>query len=367
MNFIRNIIGNSTEIALVVKANAYGHGIPQILSMAQKCGIKHYAVASGFEASEVLKYKSADSTILVMGILYSEDIEWVLENNIEFYVFDQGFLNLVVEKAKKTGMQARIHIEVETGGNRTGLDLAELPGVIHTLKKEKNHLKLVGVCSHLAGAETLATRFRISKQIDEFEKVRKKLQKSKLEPEMYHLASSAAAIAMPEVAYDLVRVGTAAYGIWPSPDIYNIHLTRSRKINGKPLTRVFTWKTDLVHTKNVKKDEFIGYGTSYQAFRDMQVGVIPIGYANGYPREMSNRGHVLIRGRKAPVLGSVNMNMFMVDITNIDNITVGDEVVLIGRQKNNTIGLRSFSEFSSALNNEFVSRLPAAIPRSVVR
>lgn len=122
-----------------------------------------------------------------------------------------------------------------------------------------------------------------------------------------------------------------------------------------------------MHVKQVARDDFVGYGTSFQAPRDMTVAVLPIGYSSGYPRDLSNRGQVLIHGKKAPVVGLVNMNVFMVDVTHIAGVQVGDMAVLVGRQRNNAITLRSFSEFANALNNEFASRLPTAIPRTVVK
>jgi len=122
-----------------------------------------------------------------------------------------------------------------------------------------------------------------------------------------------------------------------------------------------------MHIKKVKKDEFVGYGTSYQATQDMKIAVLPLGYSNGYPRTLSNKGEVIIRGKKAPVVGLINMNVFMVDVTHIKDAKVGDEVVLIGRQKKQVISIRSFSEFTNAINNELVSRLPDAIPRINVK
>ncbi len=367
LRFLRGIIGSKSEIAMVVKANAYGHGISEVVPLAEKAGIGRFAVASSHEADEVAAVCRDSTTVIIMGILYDQDLEWAIENGIEFYAFDLDRLRKASEVAKSVGSPAGIHVEVETGGNRTGLDLAELPEALGILRRNSKHLRFAGLCSHLAGAETLATHFRINKQIAKFDAARKRVLKGRTRPERYHLASSAASIAMPEVALDMVRIGTAAYGLWPSPDIQNLHLTRTRGKNSNPLNRVLTWKTDVMHVKTVRAGEFVGYGTAFEAPRDMRVAVMPLGYANGYPREMSNRGHVLIRGRKAPVLGSVNMNMFSVDVTHIPGAQVGDEVVLIGRQKSNVISLRSFSEFSSALNNEFVSRLPAAIPRKIVR
>jgi len=155
--------------------------------------------------------------------------------------------------------------------------------------------------------------------------------------------------------------------MWPSPDIYNLHLQQTGKVKDSPLKRVLTWKTDIMHIKEIKKDEFIGYGTSFQAPKDMKVALLPIGYSNGYPRTLSNKGEVLVRGKKAPVVGLINMNVFMVDVSHIRDAQTGDEVILIGRQKGHTISIRSFSEFTNAINNELVSRLPAAIPRKAVK
>jgi alanine racemase len=119
--------------------------------------------------------------------------------------------------------------------------------------------------------------------------------------------------------------------------------------------------------KFVPKGEFVGYGTAFQAIRDMNIAVIPLGYSNGYPRGLSNNGHVLIRGRKAPITGLINMNLFMVDVSHIKDIAFDDEVVLIGKQKNNTINVSSFTNFTNLLNNEMLSRLPTAIPRVIVK
>jgi alanine racemase len=132
------------------------------------------------------------------------------------------------------------------------------------------------------------------------------------------------------------------------------------------MKRVFSWKTDVMDIRVVDQGEFIGYGTAFQATHEMKIAVLPLGYSNGYPRALSNRGQVLIHGKKAPIVGLINMNLFMVDTTHIPDVQVGDEVVLIGRQKNNVINVSSFTNVTQLLNNEMMSRLPAAIPRTVV-
>ncbi|MEX0686893.1 MAG: alanine racemase [Balneolales bacterium] len=365
--FIRSKTGPEPIISAVVKANAFGHGIAEFVPMAEKCGIDHFAVASSFEAYEVLIARTDNSRIMIMGILYSQDLPWVIDNVVEFFVYDIDRLVKACEVSRKIGKKAIIHLELETGGNRTGLPEEDLAKAVRYMRKNQDCLIFEGVCTHFAGIESLANQFRVVKQLQQFNRMCKAINKHGFSPRLRHTASSAAALAFPETVMDMVRVGTAQYGLWPSPDIYNLHLMQTNKLKDSSLKRVLTWKTDIMHIKQLKKDEFVGYGTSYQAPRNMQIAVLPIGYSNGYPRSLSNQGHVLIHGKKAPVVGLINMNVFMVDVSHIPNVAVGDEVVLIGNQKKNSISIKSFSEFTNVINNELVSRLPTAIPRKEVR
>lgn len=367
INFIRKKIGQDAIFSSVVKADAFGHGINTFVPMAEKAGVRHFSVASSYEAWEVSQARTKESSIMIMGILYDDDLEWVIGNEIEFFVFDIPRLKKAKQVAEQLGKKAIIHLEVETGGNRTGLDEKDLIRAVEYLNKHGDYLQFEGFCTHFAGIESLSNQFRVQKQKQKFEKLYQQTRQNGGSPKLRHTASSAAALAFRETVMDLVRIGTAHYGMWPSPDIYNLHLQQTGKKRDAPLKRVLTWKTDVMQIKSLQKDEFVGYGTSYQAPRDMKIAVLPLGYSNGYPRTLSNRGEVLIRGKKAPVVGLINMNVFMVDVSNIQNVEVGDEVVLIGRQNNHVIGIRSFSEFTNAINNELVSRLPAAIPRMAVK
>ncbi|WP_258104779.1 alanine racemase [Marinoscillum sp. MHG1-6] len=367
INFIRKKVGQGVRISSVVKANAYGHGIDQFVKMAEKAGVDHFATASAFEAEEVLQVKSPDSDVMIMGILYDEDIEWAIEHGIEFYVFNYDRLPLVLEKAKRLEKQAKVHIEVETGANRTGLPAKEFSKTLSFLKKNSGSVKFIGLCTHFGGAESFANLFKIESQHNRYKEFLKQCKQKKVQPEIRHIACSAAALAYKDTVYDMVRIGVAQYGFWPSPDIYYTHLQETGSRSDGALKRIFTWKTDVMDIRNVDAGEFIGYGTAYQATQDMRVAVMPLGYSNGYPRAQSNRGFVLIKGKKAPIVGLINMNLFMVDISHIDEVEVGDEVVLVGRQKNNTINISSFTQVTQLLNNEMLSRLPAAIPRKIVK
>lgn len=367
INFIRKKTGPDVRFSSVVKANAYGHGIHQFVPMAEACGVRHFSVASAFEAEEVLESVTKDSGIMIMGILYEEDIPWAIENNIEFYIYNFDRLPKTLEAAKKIDKKALVHLEVETGANRTGLQADEFAEALSFMKTHRDHLTFEGLCTHFGGAESLSNQFKIERQHKRYKEFLKQCKAKNYLPNYRHIASSAASLAMKDTVYDMVRVGVSQYGFWPSPDIYQLHLQEVDKTFDKPLRRIFTWKTDIMDIRHVKAGEFIGYGTAYQATKDMEVAVMPLGYSNGYPRALSNRGHVLIGGKKAPIVGLINMNLFMVDISHIPGTEVGDEVVLVGRQKNNVINVQSFTNFTQLVNNEMMSRLPAAIPREIVK
>ena len=367
ITFIRKKIGEEAILSSVVKANAYGHGIGEFVPMAEKCGINHFSVASAFEAEEVLNVCKEDTRIMIMGIIYEIDIPWAVENNIEMYVYNFDRLPKVFEAAKKAGKAAKVHIEVETGANRTGMRKKEFPKALTFLKRHKSHVVFEGLCTHFGGAESFANRFKIDMQQKRFKEFLKECKAKKIQPNVRHIASSAAALVMKDTVYDMVRVGVAQYGFWPSPDIYFAHLQQVNKMSDSSLKRIFTWKTDIMDIRQVDQGEFIGYGTAFQATQNMTIAVLPLGYSNGYPRALSNQGHVLIKGKKAPIVGLINMNLFMVDISHIADVKIGDEVILIGRQNNNVINVSSFTNLTRLLNNEMLSRLPAAIPRTVVR
>lgn len=366
INFLKKKIGKDTRLSAVVKANAYGHGIATMTGMLEKAGVDHFSVASAAEAEEVLENCSDSSHIMIMGILYDKDLAWAIDHGIEFYVFDLDRLETVKKAARDVGKQAIIHVELETGTNRTGMNLPDFKKAVTWLKRNTEYVKFEGVCTHLGGAESISNEFKIKPQIKRFLDVCKVLRKKNFLPTYRHMACSSAAISYPETRLDMVRIGVSIYGFWSSPDVYYSHVQEHGN-NKSTLKRIISWKTDVMDIKQVKEGEFIGYGTAYQAIKDMSIAVIPLGYSNGYPRGLSNKGYVLIKGKKAPIVGLVNMNLFMVEVSHINDVQTGDEVVLLGKQRNNVINVSSFTNFTQLLNNEMLSRLPAAIPRYVVR
>lgn len=365
LSFLRSTFGKKVKISCVVKGNGYGHGVREIVSMAYNNGITHFSVFDVQEARSVKAELEDKATVMVMGLVQDEDMEWVINNNVEFFVFDKSRLTKAAKTAKKLNKKAIVHIEVETGMNRTGFEKNELNTVISFLKKEKEYLIFKGLCTHYAGAESIANYYRVDKQIKRFEDIYQYLCNNELKPEIRHSACSAASIMFPETRMDMVRIGIIQYGLWPSPEVF-VNFLNTKKSKIDPLQRVITWKSKIMSVKKVKIGEFIGYGTSFLAERKMTIATIPIGYSHGYSRSLSNQGRVLINGQQCIVVGSVNMNMMTVDVTNLESVKKEDEVVLIGSQKGISVSVASFSDYSNQLNYELLTRISKTIPRKII-
>jgi alanine racemase len=365
IQFIRELIGNQCVLSSVVKGNAYGHGIETFVPMAEKAGISHFSVFSAHEAYRLAQVSTGKSTLLIMGVVdHTEELEWAIQNGVEFFVYDTSRLQQAISIAKQLQKKAKIHIELETGLNRTGFSTNELPEVIHLVKNNMHYLELAGLCSHFAGAESIANYFRVKNQIINFTKQKKHLHQQELNFSHYHLACSAAIINYPSTIYNLVRIGIMQYGFWSNRETQMKYYTKN-ETNTNPLQPVISWKSYVMGVKDVKSGEFISYGNSVLAETDMKIATIPVGYSHGFSRSLSNQGKVLIRGNRLDVVGLVNMNMMIIDITNSPDISKGDEVVLIGTQEDKSISVDSFGDLSSQLNYELLTRLPEEIPRKI--
>lgn len=363
VHFIRKLIGPDVIICAVIKGKAYGHGVEVAIPALEYSGVTHFALYSSSEAKEAYKVMDESSTLMVMGFIFEEDLKWIIQHHIEFYVSNLEILGAAIEWAKKLKTPARIHIDVETGMNRTGLPLRELKKAIPMIKAHAKHLMLQGLTSHLAGAESIANHTRIKKQFTVFRKRRKLLHENGISPAIHHIASSAATISYPDTRLDMVRTGILIYGYWPTKETF-INYIHRRKDKSDPLKRALIWRTQVMLTKTVPEGEFIGYGLSYQARNTMEIMILPVGYCNGYSRSLSNNGHVLVKGQRAEVIGSVNMNMILCDISMIkEKINIGDEVVLIGKQGEMEISFTSFADMNNSLNYEILARLPGNIER----
>jgi alanine racemase len=253
-------------------------------------------------------------------------------------------------------------MEFETGMNRTGLMKQEVKKAIEVIQKNPSYLEIVGFASHFAGAESIANHKRIKEQLRRFRKRVQYMNDLGIHAKIKHIASSAATISYPKTRFDLVRVGIMIYGYWPTRETF-LYYNHRNADKTDPLRRALSWRSNVMALKEVKMGEFVGYGLSYQAPVDKKIIIIPVGYCNGYSRSLSNNGHVLVKGQKAPVVSTVNMNMIICDVSHIEDVNVGDEVVLIGSQQDSEITFSSFAEMNNSLNYEILARLPGNISR----
>lgn len=372
--FIKGYLNSKTRLSAVVKGNAYGHSFEQFIPIAEKAGVRHFSVFSLEEAWNVKSLIKHDSDVMIMGSVPDNALEWVINAGVEVYVFEMERLQAILQTAKNLGRRARIHLEFETGMNRTGLLPGLLPEIRQILNAFEGFYTIEGVCTHYAGAESSANFLRVREQMKTFGRIVREVKSVGIHPNVIHSACSAAALSYPSTQMDMVRIGIALYGYWPTRETfmhYALAGNRDEMDNDPiqsedPLKRVLSWKSHVMSTKLVPAGQFIGYGTSYLAGIPTKIAAVPVGYAYGFTRNLSNLGRVIVGGKRTSVVGVVNMNMMLIDITETPEVKRGDEVVLIGRQGDQEISVSSFSEMTQHINYETLVRLPADLPRVVV-
>lgn len=365
LRWLRRRLGSQTQLCSVVKGNAYGHGIETYVPLAERCGVRQFAVFSAREAQRVHACSGKRSEIMIMGDLPDAAVDWAVAEGVSFFVFDLSRLDAALQAARRVGRAARVHLEVETGLNRTGLSARSLGRALERIAAHPEQLRLDGVCSHLAGAESSTNHYRIQRQLAVFRQRVEQVRASGQADFRRHVACSAAALLRPETRLDMARVGIAQFGYWPSEEV-RLGVLGARQRKRPVLRRLLTWRSRVINVKHVPSGEFIGYGHHSQALHTMRVAAVPVGYADGFPRDLGNRGRVLVHGEPCHVIGAVNMSILLVDVSYLAGVRNGDEVVLIGHQGEREITVGAFGEMFHALNYEVLLRLSADIPRIVV-
>ncbi len=369
-NFLRDYIGSGKVFSSVIKGNAYGHGIRHFVPMAEECGIRHFSVFSYDEARQACRARNhEESHVMIMGMISNEAIGWAIERDVSFFIFELDRLKAAANEAERIGKPARIHLHLETGMNRLGLEQEEFEETVSIIQKNRKHLQVDGICTHYAGAESVGNYVRIQEQIQNFKDYCSWFENHDIEARHRHSACSAAALNYPDTMMDLVRIGIAQYGFWPNRETYMNFVKRHPDISKKhkdPLERILSWKSHVMSIKKVPAGEFVGYGNTYLTGRDEVIASVPIGYSYGFGRNLTNTGIVLINGKRAPVAGLVNMNLLTVDVTDIPDVKKGDEVVIIGEQGDQEMTVASFSEMRNNLNYEVLVQIPPSVPREIV-
>jgi alanine racemase len=359
---IKRLQRSDTKIIAVVKSNAYGHGILPVALQAIKSGADMLGVVSAAEALQLRK-KGVIRPIVVMGAVAKEDMVDLARNKISFVVHNRRSLLDAVAVANIVRQRINLHVKLETGINRLGFLLDEAIAAIRTIGQHR-HLSLEGIWTHLASVEELNKSYTKS-QLFQFEKLLMKLTKIgvKVDKIPYiSTAASAAAILLPESRFNAVRLGISMYGLWPSRGVqaWAKKEPHAKKIHLKPALR---YRTRLVSVRRISAGSYVGYGCSFQAPKPMTIGVVPVGYAEGLPRTLSNMGFMLLKGSVVPMVGRICMNMTMLDISKRPKSKPGDEVVIIGRSKSKEITATDIADWAGTINYEVITRLPESVQR----
>ena len=364
IEFFRERLTPGTELAVVIKANAYGHGMVEIAHFADECGVRVFCVHSIDEAL-ILRKHGFRQRIVVVGPTIKRMASAAIENDIEVLCCDTEYLQNYEKVAESLGKTVNIHLKLETGTNRQGISGQVLINFLEELKKCKN-VKLRAVYSHFANIEDTTDHSYARFQIDRFKREISYIREAGFSGFDMHFASSAAAAIYSNTHFNMVRLGIAQYGLWPSKETYLSYIIENGHGPEHILTPVLSWKTVIGQVKTVKAGDYIGYGCSHQMTRDSKIAIIPIGYSDGYDRKLSNQGYVLVHGKRAPILGRIAMNLTTIDVTDIPDVKAEDEVVLIGEQGDQIIRAEQLAGLAGTINYEVVARLSSRIPKVVV-
>jgi alanine racemase len=353
LNQLRELTQGTAEILAVVKANAYGHGAPQIARELESAGARIFGVATTEEGIE-LRENGIAAPILVFGGTYPDEVGKILANRLTPVIYDLAIAQEFQARAEKGKKRLSVHLKIDTGMNRLGIPWRQWTSALKVLAGLKS-LKVEGIMSHFSVAEGEAPDDRAftEAQLARFAKCVDLARKRGIEGRFVHLANSAATTLWGQARFNLVRPGLMLYGYHPSPAL-------RRLISLKPVLR---WKTAVLSLKEVPAGDTISYGRCYRCGEEKRIAVLPVGYADGYSRRLSNRGEVIIRGKRAKVVGIVCMDLTMVDVTEIPGVQAGDEVVLLGRQGSEEITAAEMAGWMESIPYEVLCGIGRRVPR----
>jgi alanine racemase len=359
-DLLRSLVGPG-KAAFVVKGNAYGHGLVDT-ALAIEALASRICVYTLEEAIE-LRDGGITAPVLVLGPIPTRKLNDALAARLELALWStKEFVPRLCAAARKQQTRAAVHVKVNTDLNRLGFEPHELVDVV----EEFLHLPeiaITGIFSHLASAEEIDSPYTMH-QLDSFERAlaqAKPLLDLRSVAPIRHIAASAAAMLWPQTRLDMSRFGIALYGLWPSPQ------TREA-MSATPLDlwTVLSYRSELVAVRTIAAGVSVGYGGSFHAPRDMRIGIVPAGYADGVPRGLSNRGAFLVDGVRCPIVGRVAMNMTQIDLSQAPKAHAGSTVTLIGREGDASIGADDWAAWSDTINYEIVTRLPSELRREFV-
>jgi len=341
---VQNRMGMDTKVLGVVKSDAYGHGMVQVARELAACGVHSLAVSKFWEAQE-LHARGIHLPVIILLGLEPGDMEEAIRLKVRPVIFRMDHARRLSLIATRMQQPVRVHIKVDTGMGRLGVPFEKVPTFLEEFLTLPG-VELEGVLSHFAVADEADKSFS-EHQIERFRTVLGLLAKAGRTVTFAHISNSAGILDLPHARFQLVRPGIMLYGSQPSDAIHN----------PADLQPVMTFKTRIIQLKEVPPNRPIGYGRTYTTDKSSRIATLPVGYDDGYPRILSNRGRVLVRGKPAPLAGRVSMNMITVDVTDISGVAEDDEVVLLGRQGEELISAEEIARLCNTINYEIYCKV----------
>jgi len=343
---VKTIVGKDVSVLAIVKADAYGHGAVSVSKTLIKCGIKYLGVATLEEGME-LRESGINHPIIILGSIQKDELDEVIRHGIVPTIYDLEILKELSNAAKKINKNYGYHLKIDTGMSRLGIKTSDISNFLEKHAKY-NNLRMEGLFSHLSMADEITNNYT-DIQIELFFDSLKKFKKLNINPDYYHLANSAAIQNYTNSHCNLVRPGIMIYG--------------AGAFNGNSLSPVMKLKSKIIQLKSHEKGTSISYGGTYITERKSLIATIPIGYADGYLRVLSNNSFVSVNGKRAPVVGRVCMDFIMVDVTEINNVNVGDVVTLFG---DGAVSLQDVAGWANTIPYEIMTLVGKRVHRIFV-
>ncbi|MHA6250537.1 alanine racemase [Oceanobacillus sp. CAU 1775] len=346
----KQYINKNSKMMAVVKADGYGHGAVEVAKEALKAGADYLAVALLDEAI-ALREAGITASILVLGYTKPEVVKRAIENDITLTVYSEDVIKELVKATKELQKTTKIHLKIDTGMTRLGVTTRE--DALELLKSiPKNTIEVEGIYTHFATADELDTTFT-QEQYKRFLSIVSYLEEKNFRFAIKHCCNSAATVAFPEMHLDMCRVGISMYGLYPADSM-------REKIK---LTQAMTLKTKPVLIRQVEKEQSISYGATYKSSSRAMIATLPIGYADGLSRRLSNRGEMSINAQRVPIVGRVCMDLSMIDVTKVEDISKESEVVVFGEPREGHISLDEVAELLDTIHYEIVCLIGKRVPR----
>lgn len=351
-------MGADVKLAPVVKSEAYGHGLG-IAARAFVDGGADWLCVHAPEEAHQLATLGLDRPILILGPVTPAHQAEAVAAGFDITVSELAWLDGLARAASDCGRPARVHLKVETGTHRQGL-LPEEFAAARARTEQDPHLELAGVSSHFADVEDTTRHAFAREQLARFSELTADLPDTVVR----HLSSSAATILFPDAHFDLVRPGISAYGYWPSRE--TLASASERGHAGFSLEPALTWKSRITQLKPVRPGDYVGYGRTHRFETEGRLAVVPVGYADGYPRGLGGQAWTLVAGRRCPVRGRVCMNLTMIDVSHVPDADLGSEVVLLGTDGTERIEVETFAGWAGSIHYEVLARLGRHVARMPV-